>query len=198
MPGPLVLTLYAVLWAVVLIEAVVLCTLARKVFGLGSALLTQVANDGLPLGTKAPHVRGVDTLGEPYELGGSAGGLRAVMFLAPGCPGCRMTMRWLPIFVTTADYSGHVVVLGEPKAVRQYADEYQFAGPMIPDPKGRIMARFRVTSSPFLMVLDSEGRVIGKGMIGTSRDAHDVVRVALMRARMGGIPQEEKVEAGAV
>jgi hypothetical protein len=198
MPGPGTLVMYALLWLVVFAEALVLCTLARKMFGLGSALMAQVANDGPPLGTPMPRSTGTDSRDGNYVLGGSNNRYQAILFLSPECATCRVATMWLGSFMDRATYEGKVVVSGTLNSVKDFAAEYHIHHPLIPDLKNRISRQYQVASSPYLIVLDTAGRVIGKGFVTNFRDVGDLVRIAQMREAMGGVPVREEAMPHAV
>jgi hypothetical protein len=198
MPGTGTLVLYGLLWLVVLMEALVLCSLARKMFGLGSALMAQVANDGPPLGTPMPRVTGTDSRGGNYVLGGSNHRYQAILFLSPECTTCRVATMWVGSFMDRATYEGKVVVSGTMKSVKDFAAEFNVDEPLIPDVKNRLSRQYQVASSPYLIVLDTAGRVIGKGFVTNFRDVGDLVRIAQMREAMGGVPVREEALGHAV
>lgn len=198
MPSPLLIVFYVLLWLLVLAETLALCSLARKMFGLGSSLLAQVASDGLPIGMLAPVVTGTDTHEHPFRLGGERDRYQVILFLSAGCSSCRLAMQWLPALLTDEKLDARVVVTGTPTAVKAFADEYLFVHPLVPDPKDRIGGRYGVLSSPFAMVLNESGRIIGKGFVSNYAQVRDLIRVSDMRAAMGGVPVREEVQVDAV
>jgi hypothetical protein len=198
MPPPLVLVLYVLLWIVVAAECVLLCGLARRMFGLGSALLAQVASDGPPLGSLVPEIPAVDANGEPRRLGGRDERLQAILFLSTHCPSCRAATMWLGTMRDRGDLSSAVVVSGSASAVREFGMEFECGHPLIPDPRQEISGRFQVNSTPFTMILDPAGRVIGKGFTVYYRDLCDLLKIAEMRASMNATHANGRTQADVV
>src|SRR5688500_8399396 len=138
MPPPLILVLYVLLWMVVAAECVLLCGLARRMFGIGSALLAQVASDRPPLGSLIPETPAVDVQGEPRRLGGPDERLQAILFLSAHCPSCRAATMWLGTMQERGDVSSEVVVSGSASTVREFGREFECGHPLIPDPRQEI------------------------------------------------------------
>jgi peroxiredoxin len=184
MPSPLTLALMCLLWAFVVLETLILCALARKVFGLGSIFLAQVANDGLPLGSEAPAFEGVNTVQQPFDVGGKKGKYQILLFISPVCPSCRLSMMWMSQFLLEVQYIATTIVSGDPPSVRRFADEYQFGLGLVPDSRDRIAQAYGLNSTPFVIVINPEGRIAGKGHLVSYRDIGDLFKIAQMRDNM--------------
>jgi hypothetical protein len=193
-----VMICFLLLWGLVLLETVILCALARKLFGLGSSLLAQIASDGPRLGTILPQMDGLDTHKQPYRLGGACDKNQVILFLTPFCGACRVALVWLPTLITNPDFYGRAVMSGTVHTIQRLCDEHQFHRPLIPDPNNLISGRLGVNSAPYMLILSKNGVVIGKGSVSSMGDVYDLLRIARMREAMGGVPVLKEVAEHAV
>ena len=160
------------LWALVLVLAVIVIALARQVGVLHErlapvgALATQ---PGPAVGDAAPELQLADLAGEVVRVGGeSANGERTLLFfLSPTCPVCETL---LPTLLRVAQGEPKLRVVfasdGEPEEHRVFAREHGL------DTQGYVVSmelgvRFQVAKLPYAVLIDEAGIVRSKGIVNT-------------------------------
>lgn len=160
------------LWALVLVLAVVVIALARQVGVLHErlapvgALATQ---PGPAVGEAAPELELADLAGGIVRVGGeSATGERMLLFfLSPTCPVCETL---LPTLIRAARGEPKLRVVfasdGEPEEHRAFAREHGLdaAGYVVSMDLGM---RFQVAKLPYAVLIDEGGIVRSKGIVNT-------------------------------
>lgn len=159
--------LIVVLWAVVLLEMALLLALYRQV---GIVYLGQAparARDGLPLLALSPRWHGRDHRGNDISSDMFSGRPLLLVFADPNCGPCQTLMPDLHDFATAhADDVGVVVAASaDERANRQMAERYFLDVPVVGQENRVLADRFRVTVTPFMFLIDDEGRIRDKGIV---------------------------------
>lgn len=155
---------YALLWLVVVIQALVICVLAhqfaelRKLAGSGSASLS-----GLPIGTLAPEFRASELLSGKAVASTAFRGRRTVLcFLSPDCHTCRGLAAELS-GRDPAELSGLVVYCNAGAAeCRRFLADAALAVPVLCMEQADVAGQFLVSSFPVAVVIDAAGRIIAQ------------------------------------
>ncbi|OLB73943.1 MAG: hypothetical protein AUI14_24950 [Actinobacteria bacterium 13_2_20CM_2_71_6] len=181
---------YLVLWAVVLLQALIIVGLVRS---LGE--IREVAEMGryphrLPLGARAPRLRGTDLrTGAGVDSSDLAGQELVVLFLTSGCSYCRRladSTRRLP-----AEPSQSRIAVCQATA-EEAAAFVQALAPDIPvlvDPSAALHRSYGVRSAPVVFVVDAEGRVRGSGSARHAGELEGLINVA----RQSAVPQDDEL-----
>ncbi|WP_433346853.1 redoxin family protein [Microtetraspora malaysiensis] len=156
---------YVVLWVLVVV-------LAGAVFALyhhfGQMYMTspegRVAH-GPEEGSLFPALDTKDLDGEVVTLPAQDRPFIAV-FASTGCTLCGALRSVLRKFA--AEHPDVLVVVicdGHPRAVREWAGDLASAVRVIPDPRGRIAARYEIGLTPFSVAVSHDGRVRSRGIV---------------------------------
>jgi hypothetical protein len=148
-------------WALLLVVCVVVVALARQVgtlhLRLGPRGALEIDDEGPALGTVLPGIPARAAAGGTVTLGGP-GPRRLVLFSSPSCIVCRE------------------VAPGVPAAARAGGLDAQ----ILHDPEAeRIL---EVPGTPYLMVLDELGIVLGKGTVNNLEQVEGLVDTAARRS----------------
>jgi len=155
---------YAVLWALVIFQSLVLLGLVRT----GYRLQRTGAPPGHLRGREAPEFTAVDVSGEEVASVDFAGRLRAFLFVSPDCPTCTVTLEEMEALKWKTEGSVVVVCRGEPEGCRRLAETHEVSVPVLVDEELRVSELFLISSVPTAVLIDSENRIqsIGEPMRG--------------------------------
>src|SRR6266508_707897 len=98
MPGPFVLS-YVALWALVVLQALVLIGLTRAVYELRYHPADPPSRQGSP----APDFSAVDLSGSPVSAGSLRGKPAVLLFVSPNCPSCMVSLAELRPLASDAE-----------------------------------------------------------------------------------------------
>lgn len=121
--------------------------------------------------------------GQPTVLG-RLGERQLLVFFNTMCPYCRASVpAWRQIAERLAGDSGIAVYgvgLDSAAAVAAYAREHRLGFPLIARPDPRLVALYRVTNVPLVLVIDADGRVAyaRMGVLETALAVDSVLRAA--------------------
>src|SRR5438046_981558 len=87
---------YVGLWALLLLEGVLLFGLIRQMVRLYEHWIINDPDWGLPLGSLAPALPVKDLFGRPVSLAAARGKKTLLLFLSRGCKACRDTLALVP------------------------------------------------------------------------------------------------------
>lgn len=171
MPGIWIASTLA-LWVIVLITLVLLAGALRQIGMLnlrlgpdqGSLLITDV---GLDRGEVAPNVQTIDAeTGVEVNLHDLPGVPRVVAFLSTTCTACRAVIEGLNEAVATrgSEFDFVVICADEPERCHGLAIQTRLRARMLADPEARGVELFQAPITPFLYLLDAEGRVALRGV----------------------------------
>ena len=167
----------ALQWLVLIGLAVAGLALARQVGVLHVRVAPAGALDagrGPAIGSKAP-VMPVTTLeGRPYLLGGPAPQLQLLMFVSAACPMCKTLIPVAKSFAAAERVS--LVFIGDDDAGVQKAlvKRFELGGfPFINNEEiGRL---FEVDKLPHAVLLDTQGKVLAKGLVNSREHLESLI-----------------------
>jgi len=163
---------YFVLWAVVLVQAVLLLSLSRLVGRLSKRLPpsgARMIDPGPDLGRPLPEWRGTDLLGREraWEFPRERGVL--LLYLSPHCSTCTQlapaAKRFFREIRREAEGVWVLTISGE-EARRQYIESRRIADHPVVDEQS-LPDELRLGGAPFAIWADAEGVVRAKGMVNT-------------------------------
>ncbi|HEV2474094.1 MAG TPA: redoxin family protein [Chthonomonadales bacterium] len=190
MPTGLWLYAFLALWLLIIAESFVLSAVIRQVSQLHSHWSGNEIGSGLPLGVLAPALSGTDLYKRP--LAARYGDRKTIIyFLSAGCSPCRAVLDHAPMLNTPEAQTVLVVAADEFKAktfLLPLPVESNLQGiPVLIDPKREMLRRFEARATPYVMVVDQDGRI---GAIGFETTP-DAIRSMLERSE-----QRRKERAG--
>jgi len=108
---------------------------------------------------QAPPLAGIGVTGEPLELARLRGRPVLLHFWATWCSICRLEEE--SIDAIARDHAVLTVAMqsGEAETLASYLQEAGLRFPVLPDPDGRLAARYGVRTVPATFILDPEGRI---------------------------------------
>jgi methylamine dehydrogenase accessory protein MauD len=191
---------YIVLWAVVLLQGLVIFILLRQlgVMYLGTA--QGVANDGLPIGDRAPDFTASGLEGQGISLADFRGLPLLLVFGSPNCVPCRQLIPDLHVFARERAAEMRVLFLSrsEVEESRRFADEFSLEVPIATVPNDELADKYRARVTPFAFLVDGEGVIKAKGLANNREHLEMLVRMAKGHASQtaGGGSHNGANEAG--
>lgn len=196
---------YALLWALAVFSILLCVGLIRVVYP-AHAQGEEAGGDATPPAgapqdrRPAPEIVARDLDGEPFVSDGWRGRRTAVLFVAPDCVSCKLTLPQLSALHQKVH--GNVVVVCRSPGIRcaQMAEEYGLDVPVLADPDDEISGSFGVDIAPTAVLIDANGMIEARGhpmgvddlaeMFGDAApppvgDGLGIVRVAGASARAG-------------
>jgi len=191
------------LWLILLSLAFLLLG-ALRALGLVSWRLEQLeattpsrlGRDGLKLGKKAPDFTlPVATNGARVqsETGPHAGGQLSLhdfagrkvllVFTQSGCGPCHAIAPELNRVHERGEHQVLVVNNGEPDETRKWAAETSARFPVLAQEKFSLSKRYQVFATPFAFLIDEQGTITSKGIVGTRQHLSYVLTGAGRRAK---------------
>jgi hypothetical protein len=188
------LSTYVALWGLVLFQTLIIIGLLREL-----AEIRRLAEDGrlpqrLPLGARAPSLRGSDLrTGTTFDTALLSGRELVVLFLSPGCRICWRLADGTRKLPAEPSLSRLAVCHGSAGECASFVETLAGDVPVLLDPSGAMSARYGVRSTPVAFVLDREGRVRSSG---SPRHAGELAEL-IQQARESVIPEQEREPARA-
>ncbi len=157
---------YAVLWILICVMFGLIVLLYRH-FGL-AAMDTAAAHsrDGLPIGSKAPSIDGVDALNNRVRWEPSLGRVSVLYFGAPTCAPCQEMMPHIEELALKNAATLEVVVVvpgGAETAASMQRHGESFR--CIADGGGIAASAYSIVVSPFGFLVDDFGAIRAKGLL---------------------------------
>jgi thiol-disulfide isomerase/thioredoxin len=164
----LLLASYVALWVLVAVMAVLLLLLYRHFGMMSLGTLEGVQRDGLPVGSVAPAISGVDAGGVDRGWEPKTGRHQLLLFAAPDCEPCAEVMPHVDRLARTREAGVGVaaVVPGPRSEAVRMAERYAPPFPTLAEDGSGAFGRFRVRVTPFGFVIGPDGRVLAKGLCG--------------------------------
>ncbi len=156
---------YLTLWLIVIAEGVAVIILARTFGAMILGTRDAIERDGLTLGNRAPEFEGVDPSGTQVASRDLLGDWLVLVFASPSCRICREMLPGLRQLARTLRGQVRLMILlrGSLEDARQFP---------LSDPLGILAIgyhgtaeRYRVRVSPYVNVVDPEGRIRAKGLV---------------------------------
>jgi methylamine dehydrogenase accessory protein MauD len=190
---------HVVLWVVVLIQALLLLSLARLVGQLMSRRYpgsgARVMDPGPEIGSTVESWEGVDLLGKTVSAQFPQQRGLFLLFISPHCTACAWLLpsakRFFKEIAAQAE-GAWVMLTGSREAQVSYAEENGLsAHPVLAH--GSLPMSWRAEGGPFAVWVDATGRVLAKGMVNT-REHLESLRHAV---EVGHATVESYMSAGA-
>jgi hypothetical protein len=161
---------YAVLWLVVVIEALALLVLARAVGAIVLGTRDAIERDGLELGKKAPYFVGIRADGTTTGSSELVQHYAALVFASPSCRICRDMLPDLGRLARGLGDDARVVILlrGSVEDARLMQADVDPALEVWSIGASATAQRYRVRVSPYVQVLDPAGLVRTKGLVNNA------------------------------
>jgi methylamine dehydrogenase accessory protein MauD len=191
MPSGIWLYSYLALWLLLLLESALLIGMIRQVAQLHAHWVRNDPVTGLPLGAKAPALRHHDIAGRAVSLGSERGRKTLLLFLSPGCRSCREAIERIGSLLEFGKFEIVLAVGASVTKTRLFVMEYdslvEADVPVIADAERELSDRYRVGAVPYIVLIDEDGRIGGKGVGLSVLDAGVLVTQAdeLRRKRLG-------------
>ena len=163
------------LWCLNIALLFVVFALARQI----GVLSERVAPAGALTPKNGPKIGealdpiGVETLaGERMEIGGVRDKLLLTLFVSPTCPICRSLV---PAAKSLARREGMQLVFASdgdtPEKHQRYAQDLELSPYVLSQPLGLAMG---VSQLPFAALIDTQGVLVAKGLVNTSRTPREL------------------------
>jgi methylamine dehydrogenase accessory protein MauD len=180
---------YLVLWALVIVLAVVVVSLARQLGTLsGSAtrVSAQLADDGPPLdqATQAEDLTDVD--GASVTVGGP-GRKQLLLFVSPGCGACEQVIPALPAIARNGQLTPVLVTDVEGREAELAFGKAPGQARLVSAPA--MLAHLNIPGTPYAVVTDRLGVVRAKGALTGLEQLEALIETADTRARIAGTEQ---------
>jgi hypothetical protein len=179
MPTGLWLYAWIGLWVLVLLEGVMLCALLRQVTGLYEYWVKGDPDHGPKLGSIAPHLpeRGLHLRPLPPE----SGRWRLIFFFSRECGACKRTLKIVPDFAARADLSVVLVVGNSEEQTEEFlegrlAESAVAKVALLADAEKNVFGDFGVTTTPYAVVVDRNGRIGAKGIVNEIDEVDRLIR----------------------
>ncbi len=171
---------YAVLWAIVLFQGLVIFVLLRQlgIIYLGTA--QGVARDGIAAGQRAPEFTLPDLAGGVVSLAGFRGRSLLLVFGSTNCAPCRTLVPDLNEFARTraADFGALFLIRGTPAETQRFVDELDVQVPVALHNDEDLSDKYKTRVTPFAFVIDGEGVVRAKGLANNREHLDMLLKMA--------------------
>ena len=185
---------YAVLWALVVVLAIVVVALARQIgtlhLRLGPRGALEIDEEGPALGEEVEPVLASDLEGREVALGG-ADMPQLLLFVSPGCDICRQVLPSVNAVAREGDLSPILVTDADERDSAAYARKVR-AVPVVSSPEA--IEEFQVPGTPYVVVTDADGVVRAKGTVNNMEQMEGLVDTARRRLEAGFADHENERE----
>jgi methylamine dehydrogenase accessory protein MauD len=202
MPTGIWLYSYLVLWALLLIESLLMIGIVRQIGSMHGHYVKNDPDSGLPLGALAPAIHGEDVYGRPVSLATSRGKKTLIYFLSTGCHGCRTVLSYVHALGTLDEFELILVMSASKMRTQLFLAELWHGSPtpsfmVVADEKRLHADRYKSVVVPYAVVVDEDGLIGAKGGPMTLTEVAALLRQAdeLMRRRHEEVVQEGVVSA---
>lgn len=176
---------YVVLWALVVVLAVVVVALARQIgtlhLRLGPRGALEIDDEGPPLGERVEPLAASDLEGRELVLGGD-GSPQLLLFVSPGCDVCRQVLPSVNAAARQGDLEAVVVTDAGEEESAAYARKLRSV-PVAASLEA--VEAFGVPGTPYVVVLDADGVVRAKGTVNNMEQMEGLVDTARRRLEEG-------------
>lgn len=172
-----------VLWIVVSAMAFLLAGALRQLgliaLRLGDDPGALITDAGLDRGSLLPEVAAIDSeSGELRQVSDLFGPRhRMMVFLAPTCLSCRQLVGHLNEVMAThsGEYDFLTICRGDLESCRGFKRVNRLDGDMLVDTTGEVNSGFDVRFTPFAYVIDSQNRVLIRGVVNDWRQLESLL-----------------------
>ncbi|MCA9027829.1 MAG: TlpA family protein disulfide reductase [Planctomycetaceae bacterium] len=125
--------------------------------------------EGLKPGTVAPDFELPDLFGQTQGLADYRGKRRLIVFVQPGCGPCHTIVPEL----NKIQQPGEIQVIGilnaDEEAARQWGEETAATFPLLRQEQWSVAKAYKSFATPYGYLIDEEGKVASRGLIGSSQ-----------------------------
>ena len=172
---------YVVLWAVVVMLAIVVVALARQIgtlhLRLGPRGALELDDEGPVLGDAPPPRNALDLDGQNVTIGGP-GTPQLLLFVSPGCMVCAQVLPAVPVLART--HGLQAIALSEEDEIETRRELSRYRDVKIVAGQSHFEA-YAVPGTPFVVVLDGLGIVRGKGTVNNLEQFEGLIATAARR-----------------
>ena len=144
---------------------------------------SRIGRDGLKIGRKALEFTLPSASGGEQSLHDFVGRKLLLVLTQSGCGPCRAIIPELNRLYERGEYVVLVVNNGEPEATRQWASATKARFPVLVQEKFSLSKRYEVFVTPFAFLIDEQGLIASKGIVGSRQYLQYVLTGAGQRAR---------------
>ena len=201
MPTGIWLYAYFGLWGLALFEALLLMAITRQVGDFHAYWVTDDADQGLPAGAQAPLLPERDLYGRTLPPI-AAGRARVLLFISKGCSACHDAMKFVPEAAASTAFDLVLIVGNTDDAARVFMGEFRREGAfpdvlVFADEERTTFEQYRVTVTPYAMVVDDGGAVRAKGVASKQEHLDRIVRQGAVRTlRLERVSKERPDSVG--
>jgi methylamine dehydrogenase accessory protein MauD len=152
---------------------------------------SRLGRDGIRVGKKAPHFTLPSAAAGEASLRDFAGRKVLLVFTQSGCGPCRQIIPELNRVHDKGECDVVVVNNGAPEETRQWAAEVKARFQVLAQEKYSLSKRYEVFATPFAFLIDEQGIVTSKGIVGTRQYLHYVLTGAGSHAKYQ-LPESER------
>lgn len=172
---------YLILWVLVGFETLTLVLVFREIGVIYLARRESFGRDGPDLGRMMPALaaRTLDD-GQPRTLADLRAPVTAFVFGTVGCNLCKPAVHMLERWSTWFPQLHPVLLVEEASGIgrRHFADIH---APVWVIPEREAYRRYAVRVSPYVVLVDSSGKVLAKGLVNHNHDVKRLLRSAAVR-----------------
>ena len=182
------------LWALLGVVSLGLWAALRQIAELHAAFADAEVDQGLPVGEAAPALPETDRFGRRLPLPTPERPV-LVVFRSCSCGACHAPMKALPEIALRSAVT-LVALLGDGESeAGKFLQETGIAAPperfaVLADPGRPLFSAYRISSTPYGILIDAEGRVAAKGLVNDATGVGRLVRQAK------ALPAPERAGAG--
>lgn len=174
---------YFVLWALVIVLALVVVALARQLgtlhLRLGPRGALEMDDEGPPLGEAPPGGVAQTLDGRTIDLGGP-GEAQLLLFVSPGCMVCEQVTPSIRAVARMGELTPYVLTDLDPAEARSAYAQKDLGAPIAS--ARELTHSWEVPGTPYVVILDQSGIVRAKGTVNNLEQMEGLVATALRRA----------------
>lgn len=156
---------------------------------------SRIGRDGLKIGKKAPDFTLPSAAHGEASLHDFAGRKLLLVFTQSGCGPCRAIIPELNRVQDKGEHQVLVVNNGAPDETRKWAGDVHVRFPVLAQEKFSLSKRYEIFVTPFAFLIDEQGLVVSKGIVGSRQHLNYVLTGAGNRtAHDEGQPATERTE----
>lgn len=172
MPTGIWLYAFYFICVLIFVEYLVIILLARQVATLYSHWIKNDPDWGLPLGSIAPSLPKTDLYGRSTEIIHKDDELILIMFLSNTCHSCSTAIGQVHLLSQSQEIQVTLIVQAKELDAKLFVTKHRrdtsFPDvPIFADTDSRISASFKVVAVPFVVVVNSTGRIVGKRTVAS-------------------------------
>lgn len=174
------------LWVLVLFETVLLLLLLRALGALRQQGFSQSMNpsisDGPEIGEQAPPLSAKDQDGNRISLDDFQGRRRLLAFVSPGCSACTGTIKAINTYLEGKQDFAVLVIGGTRREQNKVFAETSHSRVPILTLDTDTADSYRIRGFPLVLILDTKGIVIAKGIVNEYQHLQSLIKEALPAA----------------